>query len=480
MIARRLREWHPRPEIREGESAIARVRMLAGETGGVDTGETLFAGPAGDFFPGVEYQHTALLVHRDDRLFFPGRRPAEVMNGALAALDFYNSWEQAVLEAAEAEDPFQRIVDLSDPVLENPAMLLMLDGSLVAWTKRYEYEQINPLWVHLMKHKTPPPFFDYTAPNTGEWTFEPAEYRTVQGNILGFYLAVAGEPVATFTVSEYGRPFEPCDVQCLRVLNEIFSHIAATRRQSPIRPNAAVLAALLNGEEPERPLLNQLSRTLPPPPWVILVFRAMENSNTRILRSALDRQLQQFTGVAFSLDYGGAVVALCVQETMTSLEKEIKNHRLHEHWQIGVSLPFSEWTGLHFRYGQALFAIEQGVHRSGRREINGFWLCRDYAFEQIMAVMSEDSRITELLHPAVSILERYDTEHNASLGETLLCYLAHERNTTLTAEILHLHRNSLLHRIERIETLTGAVLGNPAERAYIYFSYLVRGAEKKA
>jgi hypothetical protein len=49
-----------------------------------------------------------------------------------------------------------------------------------------------------------------------------------------------------------------------------------------------------------------------------------------------------------------------------------------------------------------------------------------------------------------------------------------ERNVTLTAEKPFLHRNSLRYRLERIEEITGSDFKKSDERAYIYFSYLLK------
>jgi purine catabolism regulator len=56
--------------------------------------------------------------------------------------------------------------------------------------------------------------------------------------------------------------------------------------------------------------------------------------------------------------------------------------------------------------------------------------------------------------------------------------LENERSITITAGKLFLHRNSLRYRLERIEEITGADLDNPGERAYIYFSYLIKNSRK--
>ena len=50
------------------------------------------------------------------------------------------------------------------------------------------------------------------------------------------------------------------------------------------------------------------------------------------------------------------------------------------------------------------------------------------------------------------------------LGATFLCYLEHGCNVSQTARALHLHRQSLIHRLHRLEEVTGLSLENYNDR----------------
>ena len=57
----------------------------------------------------------------------------------------------------------------------------------------------------------------------------------------------------------------------------------------------------------------------------------------------------------------------------------------------------------------------------------------------------------ELVRP----LAEYDRERRSDLVKTLRVYFACGANTSLAADRLFLHRNSMLYRLERIQKLTG-------------------------
>jgi hypothetical protein len=490
MLASRLRKWNPRIAITEGKAEITKVRLIGGNAAEIP--DTLFVQPARDIFDDPVYHDTVLLIYKRDMIFIEGDAE-DVMNETLAALDFFNTWEESIRAAVESRDAFGRIIELTKPVIENLMTLSMLDGSVIFRSEPYNSGSARNDGS-LPNYKDFEGFITPDGNTVSDWSNIPTEYymRSRKKHLLGFYIAVEDERVAMFSVVENNRPFNPGDLQCLGLLSRIFSHIASIGKFSPIRPNVAVLKNLLDGMECEKSFLNQLDRAAPPSPCagrMMAVFKADETINTMVLRRNLEQRLKRMNEVDFALDYHEGVVAICAEEKFTLFEKEIAKQRLTAQWQIGISLPFSDWNSLPFRYRQAVFAIEQNSINDGRLKFKKavpkteileqpqpglIKNSRDYAFNHILSLVSQNSDVRELLHPALYKLEQYDTMHKSSLGKTLFCFLENESNVTVTAEKLFLHRNSLRHRLERIEEITGVDLEKSAERAYIYFSYLIK------
>jgi DNA-binding PucR family transcriptional regulator len=59
------------------------------------------------------------------------------------------------------------------------------------------------------------------------------------------------------------------------------------------------------------------------------------------------------------------------------------------------------------------------------------------------------------------------------MREVAVCYLKNNRNCTLTAAMLNLHRNTLLYKIQKIEDLLGESLDNPELQQRLLFSNTV-------
>ena len=79
--------------------------------------------------------------------------------------------------------------------------------------------------------------------------------------------------------------------------------------------------------------------------------------------------------------------------------------------------------------------------------------------------------IGEARHPALARLKQYDEAHHTELYQTLEVYLNHERGLNQTAQVLGLHRNSLMYRLKRIEQLTGVNLEDAQVRLHLMLSY---------
>jgi purine catabolism regulator len=61
-------------------------------------------------------------------------------------------------------------------------------------------------------------------------------------------------------------------------------------------------------------------------------------------------------------------------------------------------------------------------------------------------------------------LMAYDEEHGTELLSTLRAFFRHHGNMSRTAEALHLHRNSLIYRLERISAIASLDLGQEENR----------------
>ena len=121
--------------------------------------------------------------------------------------------------------------------------------------------------------------------------------------------------------------------------------------------------------------------------------------------------------------------------------------------KCGISGLFDDLLLLEAYRFQAISALSVGI-RDGRTLTCFF----EHFLSSIM-----DRRLFQLPPAAYTLpelqrLEDYDRTHGTAFVQTLTCYIESLTNTTASAEALHLHRNSMLYRIEKMEQIMGISL----------------------
>ena len=113
--------------------------------------------------------------------------------------------------------------------------------------------------------------------------------------------------------------------------------------------------------------------------------------------------------------------------------------------------------------------------RIGRQFLGGD---RTIAFEDLgvyrVIARADRDAIEAFSHEYLAALDEYDARHSGELIGTLEGFFSCNGNHARAAERLHLHRNTLLYRLERIETLTGFDLADPETRLSMQLALKIR------
>lgn len=133
---------------------------------------------------------------------------------------------------------------------------------------------------------------------------------------------------------------------------------------------------------------------------------------------------------------------------------------------MGVSLLFSDAAKLGVAYRQALAAVTLGR----RSEPNGeAFFYSKYYLEDILQHYSE---IMPLEDAYTHYIDRLIDDNNGACSNVKLLYyyLCSERNISLTAKHVHMHRNSVIYRIQKIQDILALDLDNPDVRLRLMIS----------
>ncbi len=154
------------------------------------------------------------------------------------------------------------------------------------------------------------------------------------------------------------------------------------------------------------------------------------------------------------------------------LREFLKDYKLH----AGMSRPFSNLEELKDHYEQSLQALELGAHIDSDET---FYAYDDYAIYHIAKVCADNSDLRQFYHPKLETLMEYDEEHKTSFTESLYTYLKHSRNITNTAKALHLHRNSMIYHLKRIEEILNITLSDNEMLLHLELSFRLMEYDKK-
>lgn len=179
--------------------------------------------------------------------------------------------------------------------------------------------------------------------------------------------------------------------------------------------------------------------------------------------------LKLYIPLANCLIYNSAYVAIIDEPAYTRLfgnsQRKFRQFVLHSQLSVGVSMPFTDILKTHRQYENARKALAIGQTRGQQ-----LMFFADCTLQVIGEMVVQRYDPADLCHPAILQLIDYDAQHDADLLATLKAYLYYTENPQRAADKLHIHRNTLFYRINRIKALTGVTLTNGEERCRLFLS----------
>jgi sugar diacid utilization regulator len=144
--------------------------------------------------------------------------------------------------------------------------------------------------------------------------------------------------------------------------------------------------------------------------------------------------------------------------------------------RCGISRRCTEPSQLRFYYEQALDAMRVGTHLDFDRYIYPYG---EYAVYHIAEVCGEAGGAARFCHPALETLLAHDREYDTAFTDSLYAYIRHFKNVTAAAGALHLHRNTMVYHLRRIEEITDISLTDYNVLQLIELSFRMLEYDKK-
>ncbi len=206
----------------------------------------------------------------------------------------------------------------------------------------------------------------------------------------------------------------------------------------------------------------------------LILFQFQEGAKAGIGQSYYRYQIEMLFPASLVLEDERDYICVQNMSLLDKVEDADKNmpYFLRETLcKAGISRVFTDFGNFKNYYTEAEQALILGTRVQPTK---WSYLFSDYVMEYMMEQCIQELTPQEVCHPALEILEKYDKKNETHLLETLRVYLQQRHNVTHTAELLYIHRTSLLFRLDRIRQITGLDLDNYRTCLHLMLSFEIK------
>jgi len=194
----------------------------------------------------------------------------------------------------------------------------------------------------------------------------------------------------------------------------------------------------------------------------IITIPSSSYQQSRLRLETIIQQVRSFFSDSMYTIHRDNIVFLTGTDKYSTLNpsdiSRLKDFLSVNHLKAGISNFFQDIKDISRFYKQAVDSVILG----NRLDDNTVLLYySDYYIYHIFKVFEgTDVQLEFLIHPGLMQLLYYDKEKNTDLIKTLQEYLLYPGHSSVIAENLHIHKNTLLYRMQKIKDLTNCNFDN--------------------
>ncbi len=405
---------------------------------------------------------------------------SEAVSLVLEVFERYDRWERALMSAVWGTPDYQTLIDVSDEIFENPMLITNWQGKVLGYSSSYRETKIRDFWNELVDTGILPISCLQNLRESSHFDILKDENQV---NFLHFekfdYTCILGlthenhEITLHFQIIEYNRKITGSDLLLARIFLSALKR--AHQEIRPVNQESAtyIFSQLLAGEHVNGKLLAWVMSSLG---WsfktmfYLICFRPMDKKgNTKSMLMQLERAIPG----SKVLIHENLPVMLLARPLFERFRDDILYINRKWHLKCGISMPFNEWNSLRLFFYQGSVVAENFAGND-----NGLHFCEDHIWYFMREDLKSSLAAGHMKHPAVQILAKYDRRNNTEFLKTLRIFLLCERNSTLTAKKLNIHRNTLQYRLHKINALIRTDLDDPDTRLHLLMTCILSAPEE--
>lgn len=244
--------------------------------------------------------------------------------------------------------------------------------------------------------------------------------------------------------------------------------------------NALMLIDLITSSyaEPEMMKRSNASFQYTPGSLCLLAVAASEKEMRQEAIPVYCAQLRKVFPNAPVAALDGRVVALLFpgeNQNIASYVQQLRAFACQQHVQIGMSNPFRDLSRARCAYEQALRALSLEQRFMPREAVASF---QDVLVPELITGYQQNAKAVELILPEILSLLEFDKKNGSDYTRTLQVYLKHMGKSQKICNELHIHKNTLVYRVEKLREYFGLTLDD-GEQAWKYqLSFYIIGVIK--
>ncbi|SDB26865.1 PucR family transcriptional regulator [Eubacterium oxidoreducens] len=405
---------------------------------------------------------------------------ADIINKVSVIFDRHRSWQTAMALSVSREKGLQDLMDISEHILDNHVDILDSTFKLLAYTKHLVSD--DPTTQSLIEHgyhneETIEKFRKYRrleqfATQTGLILSD--DYLMTQYETVKKIFHVGGHP-SIYVIMQCNR-YKP-DAYRLDIFDiflhyvEYYAKTDRFHRFSSAASKQYILDLLENNIRTQDEAITRSSNAGLPFQQQYILHQIGFDDVFNIPWDNLTQRIQDALPFSYVLQYNRKIVILHNQSNQTDhliTVHSVLNQALQKYpCLVGTSNIFHNLWEIKAAYDQANCAIEHGAHVRQIKETD-YTPVSYYTFEESFLTLlvaksfhsSPNIFQNSFMFCAIRLLLDYDRKHNSNLLKLLETYLKCNRKATDTSEKLHMHRNTVLYHMERIEKLLDVSLND--------------------
>lgn len=384
----------------------------------------------------------------------------ELLYEILDILTFFQNWKQNILSSILRKESFQNVLNLCIEVLHNPIAVFDMYQNLLfhAGTLPFTSDK-SELWDYVLEHHRSPEEDEIASEINQKLSSTKKPFYYVSQNKFRHIqrllapLAYGNSLFGMIACSDISTPFtrgEYCNICVIQgLLEQMLSSVEEFHFHSPTHTPWYVLQ-LLRGKTVNTDVLHynflRLGLSMDMSYFVWTFQKKIGDGNTL---QALIPNLSYALESNLIFYYSNQLILIDTQLAHyqnTQLKGKLHNFLAQNQLKYGCSMIFDDITHLHTAFIQCQIALTIETNTDGMDFIHSY---TTYLLNSIRHL----NEIDGLLYPSMFSLSSIKKEYRSELLLCLEKYIETGQNVTATAALLHVHRHTVLYRLERLETL---------------------------